>query len=110
MNLQLDEEEEKVRKQDEDEIRNDYNEDASEDQGREIEHLILITHGIGQRLGLRLESINFIHDVNTLRKTMKTVYSTSTDLQALNGEIDNPTKNCRVQVLPICWRHLLDFP
>lgn len=19
-------------------------------------------------------------------------------------------KNCRVQVLPVCWRHLLDFP
>jgi hypothetical protein len=110
MNLQLEEEEEKVRKQDEDEIKNDYNEDASDDQGREIEHLILITHGIGQRLGLRLESINFIHDVNTLRKTMKAVYNTSTDLQALNGEIDKPRKNCRVQVLPICWRHLLDFP
>jgi hypothetical protein len=110
MNLQLEEEEEKVRKQDEEEIRNDYNEDASEDQGREIEHLILITHGIGQRLGLRLDSINFIHDVNTLRKTMKAVYNTSTDLQALNGEMEKPTKNCRVQVLPICWRHLLDFP
>ena len=110
MNLPLEEEEEKVRKQDEEEIRNDYNEAASEDQGREIEHLILITHGIGQRLGLRLESINFIHDVNTLRKTMKAVYNASTDLQALNGETEKPTKNCRVQVLPISWRHLLDFP
>jgi hypothetical protein len=110
VNLPLEEEEEKVRKQDEEEIRNDYNEVASEDQDREIEHLILITHGIGQRLGLRLESINFIHDVNTLRKTMKAVYNTSTDLQALNGEIEKPTKNCRVQVLPISWRHLLDFP
>jgi hypothetical protein len=111
LNLQPEEEEEeKVRKQDEEEIRHDYNEDASEDQGREIEHLILITHGIGQRLGLRLESINFIHDVNTLRKTMKAVYNASADLQALNGEVEKLTKNCRVQVLPICWRHLLDFP
>jgi hypothetical protein len=34
----------------------------------------------------------------------------SADLQALNSEIDKLPKNCRVQVLPVCWRHLLDFP
>jgi hypothetical protein len=28
----------------------------------------------------------------------------------LNSEIDKLPKNCRVQVLPVCWRHLLDFP
>lgn len=93
-----------------------------EDQARQIDHLVLVTHGIGQRLGLRLDSINvspmfshsdrilitlqFIHDVNTLRKTMKAVYGSAPDLQALSGE----PKNCRVQVLPVCWRHLLDFP
>ena len=77
-----------------------------EEQGRKIDHVILVTHGIGQRLGLRLDSINFVHDVNTLRKTMKGVYAASPDLQALT---DSP-KNCAVQVLPICWRHLLDFP
>ncbi|KAF2664566.1 DDHD-domain-containing protein [Microthyrium microscopicum] len=104
------EEAEEVRKRDEQEIRDDYNEQDGNEQGREIEHLILITHGIGQRLGLRLESINFIHDVNTLRKTMKSVYNDSADLQALNGERDQETKNCRIQLLPICWRHLLDFP
>jgi len=45
-----------------------------------------------------------------LRKTLKTVYSDSADLQALNGEIDALPKNCRIQVLPVNWRHLLDFP
>lgn len=103
-------EEEEVRKRDEEEMREDYNEDDKTQQEREIEHLILITHGIGQRLGLRLESVNFIHDVNTLRKTLKSVYNDSADLQALNGESEKEIKNCRVQVLPICWRHLLDFP
>ncbi|KAI9685852.1 MAG: hypothetical protein M1822_004130 [Bathelium mastoideum] len=102
--------EEEVRRRDEREIQEDYqNQDATE-QGREIEHLIFVTHGIGQRLGLRTESINFVHDVNTLRKTLKSVYASSTDLQALNTEIDAMPKNCRVQVLPICWRHKLDFP
>lgn len=44
---------EAVRKRDEKEIQNDYNERGDENQGREIEHLILVTHGIGQRLGMR---------------------------------------------------------
>lgn len=103
-------EEEEVRKRDEQEIRDDYNDEDGAGQGREIEHLILVTHGIGQRLGLRLESLNFVHDVNTLRKTMKSVYNESADLQALNDEQAKEVKNCRIQVLPICWRHLLDFP
>lgn len=102
--------EEEIRKRDEKEIENDYNEAEDEEQGREIEHLILVTHGIGQQLGLRFESVNFVHDVNTLRKTLKGVYGGSPDLQALNAEVDKLSKNCRIQVLPICWRHLLDFP
>lgn len=102
--------EEEVRKRDEKEMRDDYKEQEGDEQGREIEHLILVTHGIGQRLGVKLESVNFIHDVNTLRKTLKGVYNDSTDLQALNNEVEKPTKNCRVQVLPVSWRHLLDFP
>lgn len=101
--------EEEVRKRDEHEIQDDYRADG-EDQGREIEHLILVTHGIGQRLGLKLESVNFIHDVNVLRKTLKNVYENSPDLQALNSEVDRLPKNCRIQVLPVVWRHLLDFP
>ena len=100
---------ERERKRDEEEIQ-DYKDTDGDDQDREIEHLILVTHGIGQRLGLRLESINFIHDVNMLRKTIKSVYRSSDDLQALNGQLDKIPKNCRVQVLPVAWRHLLDFP
>ena len=57
-----------------------------------------------------MESINFIHDVNVLRKTLKSVYDNSPDLQALNNEVEKLPKNCRVQVLPVVWRHLLDFP
>jgi len=60
--------------------------------------------------GFRTESVNFIHDVNVLRQTIKSVYANSADLQALNSEIDKLPKNCRIQVLPVCWRHLLDFP
>ncbi|KAH0538471.1 hypothetical protein FGG08_004920 [Glutinoglossum americanum] len=102
--------EEEARKRDEKEMEDDYRDDHGEEQGREVEHLLLVTHGIGQRLGLRLESVNFIHDVNVLRKTLKSVYTASADLQALDSEMDKLPKNCRVQVLPVSWRHLLDFP
>lgn len=44
---------EAVRKRDEKEIQNDYNDLDGENQGRDIEHLLLVTHGIGQRLGMR---------------------------------------------------------
>lgn len=48
-----DQEEEAVRRREEQEIQDDYNAPAGETQGREIEHLVLVTHGIGQLLGLR---------------------------------------------------------
>ena len=103
-------EEEEVRKREEAEIQEDYRKADDEEQGREIEHVVFVTHGIGQRLGLKMESLSFIHDVNVLRKTLKSVYGNSHDLQALNTEEENKPKNCRIQVLPIVWRHLLDFP
>jgi hypothetical protein len=102
--------EEEMRKREEEEMREDYKTQHGSDQDREIEHLLLVTHGIGQRLGMRMESINFIHDVNTMRKSLKSVYAASPDLQALNAETESETKNNRIQVIPIIWRHLLDFP
>ncbi|KAM7199403.1 phospholipase DDHD2 [Naviculisporaceae sp. PSN 640] len=106
-----DSESEAIRKREEQEIQDDYNARQGETQNREIEHLVLVTHGIGQRLSLKMDSVNFVHDVNVMRKTLKTVYSASEDLRALNGERgENGPGNCRVQVLPVIWRHLLDFP
>ena len=105
-----DKQEEEIRKRDEKEMREDYKDQDTGEQGREIEHLLLITHGIGQRLGMRMESVNFIHDVNTMRKSLKSVYANSPDLQALNSEVEIDSKNSRIQIIPICWRHLLDFP
>ncbi|KAK6520910.1 hypothetical protein TWF506_001151 [Arthrobotrys conoides] len=94
----------------EDEMKEDYKNSDENENDREVEHLILVTHGIGQRLSLRMESINFIHDVNVFRKTLKDVYGASPDIQQLNAELENAPKNCRLQVLPVCWRHLLNFP
>ncbi|KAJ6261105.1 hypothetical protein Dda_3770 [Drechslerella dactyloides] len=90
----------------EDEMKQDYKNSDENENDRVVEHLILVTHGIGQRLSLRMESINFIHDVNVFRKTLKDVYGASLDIQHLNAQLDNAPKNCRIQVLP----HLLNFP
>lgn len=57
-----------------------------------------------------MESVNFVHDVNMLRKTVKAVYAQSPDVKAFNSESGDGPGNCRIQVLPVCWRHLLDFP
>ncbi|EPS44268.1 hypothetical protein H072_1768 [Dactylellina haptotyla CBS 200.50] len=94
----------------EEEMKEDYKNSDENENDREVEHLILVTHGIGQRLSLRMEAVNFIHDVNVFRKTLKDVYGASPDIQHLNTELDNAPKNCRIQVLPVCWRHLLNFP
>lgn len=102
--------EDMLRQREAKEIQEDYKEDEGDHQDREIEHLILVTHGIGQKLGLRTESVNFIHDVNVLRQNLKGVYANSADLQALNAEVDKLPKNCRIQVLPVLWRGQLDFP
>ena len=45
--------EDEVRKLNEEEMRHGYLTQSGESQGREIQHLILVTHGIGQRLSLR---------------------------------------------------------
>jgi len=92
---QQDEEE---RRREEQEMMDDYRDTPNDPQDRKIEHLVLVTHGIGQRLGARFETFNFIHDVNELRKTLKTVYGGSGDLQALNDEVDKLPQNCRIQV------------
>ena len=92
--------EEQARRQAEKEME-DSGEIASEDRERQVDHLVLVVHGIGQRLGLRLESVNFVHDVNSLRKTMKSVYKASPGLQTLNSSFADSKKNCRVQVLPV---------
>ncbi|KAI3322439.1 DDHD domain-containing protein [Xylariaceae sp. AK1471] len=102
--------EEHIRLREEQEIQDDYTGQDGETQGREIEHLVLVTHGIGQLLSLRMESVNFVHDVNMLRKTLKGVYAHSEDLKALNCEKGDGPGNSKIQVLPVCWRHLLDFP
>ncbi|ODV94527.1 hypothetical protein PACTADRAFT_3413 [Pachysolen tannophilus NRRL Y-2460] len=106
------------------ELENDYKNKSSNENSRQIDHLVICVHGIGQILGTKFESINFIHSINVLRKTMKTIFKESEELQKIaypNVEftktspnydpklIKNIKENCKVQVLPILWRNKIDF-
>jgi hypothetical protein len=92
----------------------DYDNDLSRSQSeREIDHLILCVHGIGQILGDQYESINFPHSINMLRNTMKKVYQRDEQYKKLiyskDTEDAESNSNNRIQVLPITWRHKIDF-
>ncbi|KAJ3297922.1 hypothetical protein HK104_011382 [Borealophlyctis nickersoniae] len=91
----------------------DYDEDQ-EDADREIEHLVLVIHGIGQKLGERVEAVNFVHDCNLVRRAFKTCaeqYTAAKDQlrgSRKSAALNMPTHG-GVQVLPVKWRHKLTF-
>ncbi|RLV95956.1 Uncharacterized protein JA1_000590 [Spathaspora sp. JA1] len=80
---------------------------------REIDHLVLCIHGIGQILGTKYESVNFTHNINVLRNTMKKVYQENDHYKKLAYPETTPDEtyntNNRIQVLPISWRHKIGF-
>ncbi|CDK24862.1 unnamed protein product [Kuraishia capsulata CBS 1993] len=96
------------------EVKGDYtNEPAkSENAGdREVDHLVFCVHGIGQSLGTKIDSVNFIHTCNNLRKGIKSVYQGNERLIKMAAMPNNngDANNCKVQVLPIIWRYNVDF-
>ncbi|KAI0465420.1 hypothetical protein LJB42_000653 [Komagataella kurtzmanii] len=85
-------------------MKNDF---AKEDKDtkRDINHIVLCCHGIGQSLGTKLESVNFIHDINIFRKGLATALKEDSELQ----EISPSASNHGIQVLPVIWRYNLGF-
>lgn len=70
---------------------------------REIKHLVLAIHGIGQQLGIRYEFVNFVKDADEMRTLMDQVFAKDEELQlAARSKTSHG-----IQVLPILWRHLL---
>lgn len=89
----------------------------SDDSAPQYDHLVLCVHGIGQKLGRRIKSVNFVHDVNVLRKTIKTVFNDGKQFQKyrdskMNVEKEKEEKvwtHPKVQVLPVLWRSHVTF-
>ncbi|KAI9470102.1 MAG: DDHD domain-containing protein [Benjaminiella poitrasii] len=78
----------------------DYENEESEEEVRNIDQLVFVIHGIGQQMSERLTGQNFVHDVNLLRKTIKTAWPSIAST--------NATKN-GIQVLPVLWRKNILF-
>ncbi|EPX74816.1 phospholipase [Schizosaccharomyces octosporus yFS286] len=74
---------------------------------REINHLILCCHGIGQKMGERVETVNFVRDINEFRKTLKKTFNASPDLQALYPNFRGGGNG--IQCLPLLWRQDIHF-
>ena len=93
----------------------DYEVAEGETPDRKIDHLILCVHGIGQKLGERMEGVNFVHDVNVLRRNIKQTFASAEDLRYLVSEEPNGSKkeakkhDSRTQVLPVTWRTAIQF-
>ncbi|KAJ1570119.1 hypothetical protein HK096_009274 [Nowakowskiella sp. JEL0078] len=85
-------------------------EEKKEDTDRQIDHLVFVIHGIGQKLGEKMGSINFVNDVNILRDTLKssTVYF-STNKSPLSSTKPVIPEGSGIQVLPVHWRKKMEF-
>ncbi|KAI8968333.1 DDHD domain-containing protein [Mycotypha africana] len=84
-------------------LKEDYDNEESEEEVRNIDQLVFVIHGIGQQMSERVTGQNFVHDVNILRKTLKSAWFTThlaTETKvAVNG----------IQVIPILWRKSILF-
>ncbi|KAJ3111854.1 hypothetical protein HDU96_005280 [Phlyctochytrium bullatum] len=94
----------------------DYNNEGEEND-RQINHLVLVIHGIGQKLGERLETVNFVHDCSVLRHAIKDS-ARNIVLPASAKEAQKPGNRKPVlpmpelggvQVLPVQWRQKINF-
>ncbi|KAI8835317.1 DDHD domain-containing protein [Chytridium lagenaria] len=88
-----------------------------EEPDRQINHLILVIHGIGQKLGERLENVNFVQDCSVLRHAIKdgsrNIVIPTSSKEAQKPGNKKPTLPMPdlggVQVLPVQWRQKINF-
>ncbi|KAF2721629.1 hypothetical protein K431DRAFT_284775 [Polychaeton citri CBS 116435] len=70
---------------------------------RRVTDLVLVVHGIGQKLSQRMESFHFTHSINAFRRDVNVELATrDVKLRLRNGMGGAMT-------LPINWRHSLSF-
>lgn len=68
-----------------------------------VTDLVLVIHGIGQKLSERMDSYNFTHSINSFRRDVNVELSS----EAVQGNLRNGQGG--VMVLPINWRLTLSF-
>ncbi|KAL2135603.1 hypothetical protein VTI74DRAFT_7750 [Chaetomium olivicolor] len=75
---------------------------VEKDRGQ-VTDLVLVAHGIGQKLSERVESFHFTHAVNSFRRAMNIELESPTVRSVLRPEQNG------IMVLPVNWRHLVSF-
>ncbi|KAI8338230.1 DDHD domain-containing protein [Chlamydoabsidia padenii] len=73
-----------------------------DDEIRKIDHLVFAVHGIGQKMTEKTGQ-NFVDDIISFRKTIKTAYSTGI------AATTTPHRSNGILVLPILWRQDIKF-
>lgn len=75
----------------------------SEAEGPRVTDLVLVIHGIGQKLSERVESFHFTHAINAFRRMMNVELEAEAVKPWLRGDLGS------VMVLPINWRSTLQL-
>ncbi|KAH9816827.1 DDHD domain-containing protein [Melampsora americana] len=78
-------------------------EEGQEDEAMgEVTQLVLVIHGIGQKLAQSYETFDFVHACNQLRLECNKVTQSDPRMPKL-------LQKRRIQLIPIRWRHSLNF-
>ncbi|CAL3962516.1 unnamed protein product [Diplocarpon coronariae] len=73
------------------------------DEPKKVTDLILVIHGIGQKLSERVESFHFTHAINAFRRSVNVESSNETVNRIFREDLGG------VMVLPVNWRSNLSF-
>nr|CAG8587820.1 2246_t:CDS:10 [Entrophospora candida] len=87
----------------------DYEEIETPEDKRNINHLILVIHGIGQKLSEKMPSVNFVSAINKFRASLRETFTQYPPLEISqkmpsNSNLNYIQKLNGIQVLPIQWR------
>ncbi|KAF8852096.1 hypothetical protein BDZ45DRAFT_730450 [Acephala macrosclerotiorum] len=75
----------------------------AQEERQKVTDLILVIHGIGQKLSERMESFNFTHAINGFRRSINAELVNDAVQKTLRKELGG------VMVLPVNWRSNLSF-
>jgi hypothetical protein len=67
-----------------------------------VKDLVLVIHGIGQKLSERVDSFHFTHAINSLRRE----FNVELSAEAVKGNVRD---NSGIMVLPVNWRLTVSF-
>ncbi|CZR52016.1 related to phosphatidic acid-preferring phospholipase A1 [Phialocephala subalpina] len=75
----------------------------AQEERQNVTDLVLVIHGIGQKLSERMESFNFTHAINGFRRSINAELANDAVQKTLRKELGG------VMVLPVNWRSNLSF-